>query len=47
LLAHFDAVFFIELLKTTRMTWAKQFFSKVKIGPKKEEKHHFCDARTS
>ena len=47
LLADFDAVCFIELLKTTKVTWAKKNFSKVKNGPKKEEKHNFCDARTS
>ena len=47
LLADFDAVCFIALLKTTKVTWAKKFFSKVKIVPKKDEKHHFCDARTS
>jgi len=39
LLADFDAV--------TKVTWAKHFFSKVKIPPKKDEKHHFCDALTS
>jgi len=46
-LADFDAVCFIELLKTTQVTWAKKIFSKVKIGPTKEEKHHFRDALAS
>jgi len=47
LLADFDAVCFIALLKTTKVIWANNFFSKVKNAPKKDEKHNFCDARTS
>ena len=39
-MANFDAVCFIELLKTTKVTWAI-FFSKVKNWPQKRGKTSF------
>ena len=47
IVGRFQCGFFIELLKTTKVTWAKKKYQKYKIGHLMEEKHHFNDARTS
>ena len=38
---------FYCIAKNNESDMGKEFFSKVKIVPKKDEKHHFCDAQTS
>ena len=40
-MADFDAVCFIELLKTTKVTWAKIFFIQSKNWPQKRGKTSF------
>jgi len=47
LFADFDAVYEIELLKTTRVLWAKTNLKSIKLAFLWGKKHHFSYAPTS